>query len=63
MRGSHVHRRNKTWTIIYDQGVNEAGKRQQRTKGGFATKTEAQNELTLRARHVRRSVLTCRPPS
>ena len=45
MRG-HVHRRNKTWTIIYDEGVNEAGKRQQRTKGGFATKTEAQNELT-----------------
>jgi integrase len=45
MRG-HVRKRGKRWTIIYDEGVNENGKRQQRTKGGFATKTEAQAELT-----------------
>lgn len=45
MRG-HVHKRGSTWTAVYDEGRNEGGKRRQRTKGGFATRREAQTFLT-----------------
>jgi integrase len=45
MRG-HTRKRGKTWAIVYDQGVDEEGKRRQRWKGGFRTEKEAQAELT-----------------
>ena len=35
MRG-HVHKRGTTWTVVYDEGRDENGRRQQRSKGGFA---------------------------
>jgi integrase len=44
MRG-HVHKRGKTWTVVYDEQAGDA-KRRQRTKGGFATKRDAQRFLT-----------------
>lgn len=45
MRG-HVRQRGKSWCVVYDEGVSEDGKRRQRWRGGFATKREAQAELT-----------------
>jgi Arm DNA-binding domain/Phage integrase, N-terminal SAM-like domain len=45
MRG-HVHKRGSTWTVVYDEGQDEHGKRRQRSKGGFATKRDAQRFLT-----------------
>jgi integrase len=45
MRG-HVRKRGSTWTAVYDEGHDEHGKRHQRTKGGFATRREAQAFLT-----------------
>ena len=45
MRG-HVRKRGETWSIVYDEGHDEHGKRRQRTKGGFATRREAQAFLT-----------------
>jgi integrase len=45
MRG-HVRKRGKTWAIVYDEGVDEHGKRVQRWRGGFASQKEAQQELT-----------------
>ena len=45
MRG-HVHKRGSTWTVVYDEGRDEADRRIQRTKGGFATRREAQAFLT-----------------
>jgi integrase len=44
MRG-HVCRRGSTWTVVYDE-PSENGKRKQRSKGGFATKRDAQRFLT-----------------
>jgi hypothetical protein len=44
MRG-HVHKRGTTWTVVYDEQTADT-KRRQRTKGGFATKREAQRFLT-----------------
>jgi integrase len=44
MRG-HVRKRGKTWSIVYDEGVDEVGKRVQRWKGGFRTKDEAEEAL------------------
>ena len=42
MRG-HVVRRGKTWTYVIDVGHDpSSGKRRQRTKGGFATKKDAE---------------------
>lgn len=39
----HVYKRGKTWTYTVDLGKNPAtGKRQQKSKGGFKTKKEAQ---------------------
>jgi integrase len=43
MRG-HVHKRGSTWTVVYDEQAGDT-KRRQRTKGGFATKREAQRFL------------------
>jgi integrase len=45
MRG-HIHRRGRSWTIVYDEQPDEHGKRRQRSKGGFATRREAQAFLT-----------------
>jgi integrase len=44
MRG-HVYRRGETWTVVHDEPSSD-GKRRQRSKGGFATKREAQRFLT-----------------
>lgn len=45
MRG-HVHRRGNTWTYVVDVGRDPVtGARRQRTKGGFATKREAEVAL------------------
>lgn len=45
MRG-HLRKRGATWTVIYDEGHDEHGKRRQRSKGGFSTKRDAQRFLT-----------------
>ncbi len=45
MRG-HVYKRGSRWTVMYDEGRDETGKRIQRSKGGFATRGEAQRFLT-----------------
>ena len=45
MRG-HVTKRGSTWTVVYDEGTGEDGKRRQRSKGGFATRREAESFLT-----------------
>lgn len=42
MKG-HFYKRGKKWTYVVDIGIDEQkGKRRQKTKGGFATKKEAQ---------------------
>jgi integrase len=42
MKG-HIYKRGKTWTYVVSIGYDETtGKRKQKTKGGFATKKEAQ---------------------
>ncbi len=45
MRG-HVRKRGATWTVVYDEGHDENGRRRQRSKGGFATRRDAQRFLT-----------------
>ena len=45
MRG-HVRKRGATWTVTYDEGRDGRGKRVQRSRGGFATRREAQRFLT-----------------
>jgi integrase len=45
MRG-HVRKRGTTWTVVYDEGHDENGRRRQRWKSGFATRREAQAFLT-----------------
>ena len=45
MRG-HVYKRGGTYTVMYDEGRDERGKRIQRSRGGFATRREAQRFLT-----------------
>jgi hypothetical protein len=45
MRG-HTRKRGKTWTAIYDEGVNEQGDRRQIWRGGFKTKADAEQFLT-----------------
>ena len=45
MRG-HVRKRGATWTVVYDEGRDEHGRRRQRSRGGFATRREAQRFLT-----------------
>lgn len=45
MRGS-VIKRGKTWSYVVDVGRDDAGKRRQLWKGGFATKRDAQRALT-----------------
>jgi hypothetical protein len=44
IRGS-IYKRGPTWTAVYDE-TREDGKRRQRSKGGFATRREAQAFLT-----------------
>jgi len=41
----HVRRRGKKWAIVYDDGLNEQGKRVQRWRGGYDTQKEAQSAL------------------
>ena len=45
MRG-HTYKRGTTWTVMYDEQPTDDGKRRQRSKGGFATKKEADRFLT-----------------
>src|SRR5262245_8381316 len=45
MRGN-VYKRGSTWSVRYDEGYDEHGKRRQRSKGGFATRRAAQRSLT-----------------
>jgi integrase len=44
-RGS-IRKRGSGWTVVYDEGRDENGRRVQRCKGGFATRREAQAFLT-----------------
>jgi integrase len=45
MRGQ-VRQRGKRWAVVYDEGYGEDGKRRQRWKSGFRTKSEAEAFLT-----------------
>jgi len=45
MRG-HVRRRGNKWSVVYDEGHDENGRRKQRWVGGFRTQKEAQDFLT-----------------
>ena len=50
MRG-HIHRRGTTWTVVYDEGHDENGRRRQPPRsggvpGGFTTRRDAQRLLT-----------------
>jgi integrase len=45
MRG-HVRKRGRKWAVVYDEGVDEKGRRVQRWKSGYATKREAEAALT-----------------
>jgi len=45
MRGN-IYKRGSTWSVRYDEGYDEHGRRRQRSKGGFATRREAQRFLT-----------------
>jgi len=45
MRG-HVRKRGNSWSVVYDEGIDEDGKRKQRWKGGFATRKAADAFLT-----------------
>jgi Arm DNA-binding domain len=42
----HTYRRGQTWTAVYDEASGEDGRRRQRSKGGFATRKQAQAFLT-----------------
>jgi Arm DNA-binding domain len=44
MRG-HAYKRGASWTVVYDE-PGQDGKRRQRSKGGFATRRDAQRFLT-----------------
>lgn len=44
MRGS-VKKRGSTWTVVYDEGHDEHGRRVQRSRGGFATRKDAETFL------------------
>lgn len=45
MRG-HVRRRGGSWSVVYDEGRDESGRRIQRWRSGYATKREAEEALT-----------------
>src|SRR5215217_6456665 len=45
MRGT-TYKRGKTWSVVYDEQPDETGKRKQRSKGGFATRKDAERFLT-----------------
>jgi hypothetical protein len=45
MRG-HAYKRGTSWTVVYDEQPDDDGKRRQRSKGGFATRKEAERFLT-----------------
>lgn len=45
MRGT-IYKRGKTWTCVFDEQPDEHGRRRQRSRGGFATRKEAQRFLT-----------------
>jgi integrase len=52
MRGT-TFKRGKTWSIVYDVGRDENGKRRQAWASGFATKAEAQAKLQEELLEVR----------
>jgi integrase len=41
-----VRKRGSTWSVIYDEGRDDTGRRVQRWKGGYATKRDAEAALT-----------------
>jgi integrase len=45
MRG-HSYKRGSSWTVVCDEPTADDGKRRRRSKGGFATRKEAQRFLT-----------------
>jgi integrase len=45
MRG-HAYKRGTSWTVVYDEQPDDTGKRRQRSKGGFATRKQAERFLT-----------------
>lgn len=52
MRGT-VERYGPTWRIRYEAGLKPDGRRQQRSRGGFATKKEAEEALRIALEQVR----------
>jgi integrase len=42
----HVRKRGSSWTVVYDEGCDEHGRRRQRSKGGFPTRRDAQAFLS-----------------
>src|SRR5215213_3787957 len=42
----HVRKRGSTWTVVYDEGRDEHGRRRQRSKGGFKTRRDADRFLS-----------------
>ncbi len=51
MRG-HVRKRGSSWTVVYDEGHDEGGRRRQRSKGGFTTRREAEAFLADQLRRL-----------
>ena len=51
MRG-HVRKRGRTWSIVFDAGIDDTGRRRQQWRGGFATKREAERELAKTLREL-----------
>ena len=44
MRG-HVRKRGRTWSVVYDAGLDQNGHRRQRWQSGFRTRNEAEDAL------------------
>jgi integrase len=59
----HLHRRGTTWAYVVDVGRDPAtGRRQQRTKGGFRTKREAERALAEVVRALGEGTYVARDP-
>jgi hypothetical protein len=41
----HIRKRGATWSVIYDEGLDETGRRCQRWQSGFRTRGEAEDAL------------------
>lgn len=51
MRG-HIRKRGKKWAVVVDVGRHEDGQRRQKWQGGFATRRDAQQALTVILGHL-----------